>query len=88
LLPVEFFARGRAAWLASRNTLQIETDRPLRLSVDGRTLHHFAVRCKIFFIGLQTPRARFKVVSNPGQNVNGAQNRAKSKPNKKDKENV
>jgi hypothetical protein len=41
-----------------------------------------------FFHWPTDAKTRFKVVSNPGQNVNGAQNGAKSKPNKKDKENV
>jgi hypothetical protein len=36
--------------MARRNALRVRLlDGSLRLTVDGRTLHHFAVRCKIFF---------------------------------------
>jgi len=66
---------------ARRNALPVKLiNGSLRLTVDGRTLHHFAVCCKIFFHDLVASCPLTQIVGNLGQNLNGERNSAKPTP--------
>jgi len=53
---------------------------PLRLSLNGRRVHHFVPGCKIFLHGRFANISATRVVSDPRQNGNGRLTTAKGTP--------